>query len=150
MKRESAITVCTAFTFALLLAAARPGSAQVVSERLLRAEQEPRNWLTYSGTYMSQRYSTLAKINKTNVKQLEQKWVFQAQSLESFEASPLVVDGVLYTVQAPNTMVALDARSGRPFWIYDYKPRSTARPCCGRVNRGLAILGNTLFMGTID
>ena len=126
------------------------GVAQVLSGRLLRADQEPHNWLMYSGTYMSQRHSLLTKITKANVKQLEFKWAFQAQSLQSFEASPLVVDGVMYLTQPPNDVVALDAKTGRVFWIYQYKPLSTARPCCGQVNRGLAILGNTLFMATID
>jgi alcohol dehydrogenase (cytochrome c) len=60
------------------------------------------------------------------------------------------VNGVLYTVQAPNDVVALDAATGRVFWVYSYSPSPQARLCCGRVNRGLAILGNTLFMGTID
>jgi alcohol dehydrogenase (cytochrome c) len=60
------------------------------------------------------------------------------------------VDGVMYTVQAPNDIVALDAATGRIFWIYSYSPAPQARLCCGRVNRGLAILGDTLFMGTID
>jgi alcohol dehydrogenase (cytochrome c) len=81
---------------------------------------------------------------------LELKWVFQAMSFEKFEATPLVVDGVLYTVQAPNDIVALDAATGRVFWTYNYTPSKAARPCCGRVNRGLAILGDTLVMGTID
>ena len=76
--------------------------------------------------------------------------MFQAQSLQSFEASPLVVDGIMYLTQPPNDVVAIDARTGRVFWIYSYKPRPTARPCCGQVNRGLAILGTTLSMGTID
>lgn len=126
------------------------GGAQVISERLLKADQEPHNWLSYSGTYMSQRHSRLTRINKANVGRLEMKWVFQAQSLQSFETSPLVVDGVMYLTQPPNDVVAIDARTGRVFWIYAYKPLSTARPCCGQVNRGLAILGNTLFMATID
>jgi len=127
-----------------------PGGAQVIADRLLEAEREPNNWLTYSGTYMSQRHSRLAQITKANVNRLELKWVFQAQSLQSFEATPLVVDGVMYLTQPPNDVVALDARTGRLFWIYQYKPLATARPCCGQVNRGLAILGNTLFMVTID
>ena len=76
--------------------------------------------------------------------------MFQAQSLESFETTPLVVDGVMYLTEAPNTAVALDARTGRPFWRYQYNPSADARPCCGRVNRGLAMLGDTLFMATID
>lgn len=126
------------------------GLAQVTYDRLLNAATEPHNWLTYSGTYKSQRHSALAQIDRTNVEQLELQWVFQAQSFQSFEASPLVVDEVMYLTQPPNDVVALDARTGRLFWIYAYRPRSTARPCCGRVNRGLAILGHTLFMATID
>ncbi len=124
--------------------------AQVSFDRILRAAAEPQNWLTYSGGVMSQRYSQLAEITPANVKNLELRWVFQAQSLEKFEATPLVVDGIMYTVQAPNDLVALDAATGRVFWTYPYAPSTLARPCCGRVNRGLAILGTTLFMGTID
>ena len=90
------------------------------------------------------------QITPENVKNLELQWMFQARSLEKFEATPLVVDGILYTVQAPNTVVALDAVTGRIFWTYPYVPARAARPCCGQVNRGLAILGDTLFMGTID
>jgi alcohol dehydrogenase (cytochrome c) len=124
--------------------------AQVPFERILNANQEPHNWLTYSGTNMSQRHSPLTQITPQNVKNLEQQWVFQARSLEKFEATPLVVDGVMYTVQAPNDIVALDAVSGREFWSYSYSPSPQSRPCCGRVNRGIAIVGSTLFMGTID
>lgn len=76
--------------------------------------------------------------------------MFQSASFEKFEATPLVADGILYTVQAPNDIVALDAATGRVFWTYNYAPSTEARVCCGRVNRGLAILGETLFMGTID
>jgi alcohol dehydrogenase (cytochrome c) len=124
--------------------------AQVPYERLLRANQEPRNWLSYSGSYLSQRHSLLNQITPANVDHLELKWVFQAQSLEKFEATPLVVDGIMYLTQAPNDVVALDAKTGRIFWIYQYRVSSGARLCCGLVNRGLAILGDTLFMGTID
>src|SRR5438067_554307 len=124
--------------------------AQVSFDRLLRAAGEPQNWLSYSGGAMSQRYSALAQVTPDNVKNLELRWVYQAQSLEKFEATPLVVDGVMYTVQAPNDLVALDALTGRAFWIYSHVPSPQARACCGRVNRGLAILGNTLFMATLD
>jgi alcohol dehydrogenase (cytochrome c) len=135
--------------FAFLLATASL-AAQVPYDRLLGAGQTPKDWLIYSGSFMSQRYSALDQVTPDNVKNLEQKWIFQARSLEKFEATPLVVDGVMYTVQAPNDIVALDAASGRIFWIYSYSPDPQARLCCGRVNRGLAILGDTLFMGTID
>jgi alcohol dehydrogenase (cytochrome c) len=133
-----------------LAAAAGTAQAQVTFERLKSASDEPHNWLTYSGSYMSQRYSALDQIRPSNVGELELKWVFQAQSLESFETTPLVVDGVMYLTEAPNTALALDARTGRPFWRYQYNPSADSRPCCGRVNRGLAILGDTLFMATID
>lgn len=124
--------------------------AQVTAERLLAASAEPHNWLTYSGSYSSQRHSLLRHIRPDNVDDLELKWVFQAQSLESFETTPLVVDGIMYLTEAPNTAVALDARSGRLFWRYVHDPSPEARPCCGRVNRGLAMLGETLYMATID
>jgi alcohol dehydrogenase (cytochrome c) len=130
--------------------AAQTRDAGVTFDRLLHASQEPQNWLTYSGTFASQRYSSLNQIRPDNVGTLELQWVFQARSLEKFEATPLVVDGVMYTVQAPNDVVALDAATGRVFWTWSYNPAQESRVCCGRVNRGLAILGDTLYMGTID
>ena len=124
--------------------------AQVTFERLLNADQEPQNWLTYSGGYSSTRHSGLDQITPANVDDLELKWVFQARSLENFTATPLVVDGIMYVTQPPNDVVALDARTGSVFWVYEHVPARDARPCCGRINRGLAILGDTLFMATID
>src|SRR5580704_6470975 len=129
----------------VLLSIAGSLSAQVTFDRLLNAPKEPQNWLTYSGNLMSQRYSPLDQVTPQNVKNLELKWLFQSRSLEKFEATPLVADGVMYTVQAPNDIVALDAATGRIFWTYNYTPSKAARPCCGQVNRGLAILGDTLF-----
>jgi glucose dehydrogenase len=111
-------------------------SAQVSFDRVLRASEEPQNWLSYSGGFQSQRYSALNEIHPDNVKNLELKWVFQARSTEKVEATALVVDGVLYTVQAPNDVVAIDAAKGRVFGIYPYVPATKTRPCCGRVNRG--------------
>ncbi|HYR44588.1 MAG TPA: PQQ-binding-like beta-propeller repeat protein, partial [Terriglobia bacterium] len=124
--------------------------AQVSNQRILRSNQEPQNWLTHHGNYNSQRYSTLSLITPENVKNLEIQWISQTRSLEKFEATPLVVDGIMYTVQAPNDILALDAATGRVFWTYSHIPDQASRPCCGRVNRGLAILGDTLFMATID
>ena len=123
---------------------------QVSNDRLLRADREPQNWLHYSGTYDGQRYSLLNQITPENAKNLELKWVFQAHSLEKFESTPLVVDGIMYVTEAPNHVFALDAKTGRTFWDYEYKPSRDARVCCGSVNRGVAILNDTVFMGTID
>jgi alcohol dehydrogenase (cytochrome c) len=139
-----------AFVAAGLVAALGGAEAQVTFDRIVNAEREPQNWLSYSATLDNQRYSRLDSINTENVASLELAWVWQARSLEKFEATPLVVEGILYTVQAPNDVVALDAKTGRVFWTYHHEPSPAARTCCGRVNRGLAILGDTLYMGTID
>jgi len=125
-------------------------SAQVSFERLLRTERERQNWLTYSGSYQSQRYSALDQITHANVKDLEIQWVYQMRTLEKVETTPLVVDGVMYLTQPPNDVIALDAATGRVFWTYNYRLAPGTRVCCGNVNRGLAILGDTLFMGTVD
>jgi alcohol dehydrogenase (cytochrome c) len=137
-------------TCLLVLVAAVSLDAQVSFDRLLNADREPQNWLSYSGTLFNQRFSPLTQITAANAKNLQLQWVWQSRSLEKFEATALVVDGVLYTVQAPNDVVALDAVTGRVFWTYSHQPAPDARTCCGRVNRGLAILGDTLYMGTID
>src|ERR1700733_11081721 len=101
--------------------------AQVTNERLLHATDEPQNWLTYSGSYMSQRHSSLKQVDASNVKNLELKWVFQAQSLQKLETTPLVVDGIMYITQSPNDVVAVDAKTGRAFWVYHYAPSPAAR-----------------------
>ncbi|MGA0806586.1 MAG: pyrroloquinoline quinone-dependent dehydrogenase, partial [Pseudohongiellaceae bacterium] len=123
--------------------------AQVSFEEIRDPDDTPENWVSYSYSLNNQRHSALDEINLRTVGALELQWVWQARSLEKFEATPLVVNGVMYTVQAPNDVVALDAATGRVFWTYHHEP-APARTCCGRVNRGLAILGDTLFMGTID
>ena len=125
-------------------------SAQVSSDRLNDATDEPQNWLTYSGGYFSQRYSTLDEVTPSNVTDLEQKWVYQTSVMGSWQSTPLVVDGVMYLTQRPNDIVALDARTGRVFWVYHYPTPSGQRSCCRSNNRGVAILGNTLFMATLD
>ena len=124
--------------------------SQVTFDRLLHPEKEPQNWLSYSGGPQSQRHSALNQITPANVKNLELQWVFQQRSLEKFEATPIVVDGVMYTTQAPDDVVALDAATGRIFWVYSANASASARTCCGRVNRGVSILGDTLYLGTID
>ena len=132
------------------LLAAIGAFAQVTWDRLIQSAHEPHNWMTYSGSYMSQRHSALKQITPENSKNLEQKWVFQAESLQKFETTPLVVDGIMYFTQPTNDVVALDAKSGRVFWIYRYANSPDAKACCGAVNRGLAILGDLLFMATLD
>ncbi|HVJ28713.1 MAG TPA: PQQ-binding-like beta-propeller repeat protein, partial [Gammaproteobacteria bacterium] len=133
-----------------LLAASYAGAQPVTPERIVRAADEPENWLTYSGGYSSQRHTALREITRANVRNLEQKWVLQGQVLGAWQSSPLVVNGVMYLTQRPNDVLALDAKTGRVFWQYRYLNSTDQRVCCGANNRGLAIHGDTLFMGTLD
>ena len=140
----------TLLVAALLVAASYRLDAQVTADRLLRAADEPQNWLTYSGGYSSQRYSLLRQIDTANAKNLELKWMMQNQVFGPWESSPLVVDGIMYLTQRPNDVIALDAKTGRMFWLYRYTNSGRQQVCCGAQNRGVAILGDTLFMGTLD
>ncbi len=124
--------------------------AQVTSQRLAAAASEPQNWLTYSGNYASTRFTPLAQITPANVRNLKLQWVYQSPVAGNWQTTPLVVDGIMYLTQRLNDVVALDAATGRAFWIYRYTPAADRIVCCGANNRGLAILGNTLFMATLD
>lgn len=124
-------------------------AAGVTPGRLIHASAEPQNWLTFAGTYRSQHYSLLKQITTKNAHDLELKWVFQARWLDPYETTPLEVNGVLYTMQGDD-VVALDAETGRLFWIYRYTPEVEHGFCCGRISRGMAILGNTLYMASLD
>ena len=102
----------------LIMLALPAARAQVTQDRLLRAADEPQNWLTYSGGYFSQRHSPLRQIDPANVKSLEMKWVFQNQVFGAWQSTPLVVDGIMYLTQRPNDVLAVDAKTGRAFWRY--------------------------------
>src|ERR671912_1133818 len=125
-------------------------SAQVTPDRLVRAADEPHNWLMYSGGYFSQRYSALKQIDRSTVKNLELKWILPNQVFGAWQSTPLVVDGVMYVTQRPNDVLALDAKTGRVFWLYRHTPSPDARVCCGSNNRGVAIAGDTVFLATLD
>jgi len=134
----------------VLVLAAGALHAQVSYERLLGAAAEPQNWLTYSGRYSGWHYSTLHQINTSNASHLTMQWAFQTGDLGQFETSPLVVDGVIYGTAQNDRAFAIDARTGRPIWRYQRNLPDKLQPCCGMVNRGFAILGNRLFMATLD
>jgi alcohol dehydrogenase (cytochrome c) len=128
---------------------------QVTFDRLLNSSKEPQNWLTYSGDYSAHRFSELDQINAQNGNLLMAKWVYQTGapadgSNGRFETTPLVVDGILYGSAQDGRVFALDARTGRSIWRYERQLPRDIRPCCGRVNRGLAILGDKVFFGTLD
>jgi alcohol dehydrogenase (cytochrome c) len=140
----------TALLLVILAGACSNLRSQVSYERLLGSANEPQNWLTYSGSYSGLRYSALDQIKTSNAARLGLQWVFQVADVGQFETSPIVVDGILYGTGQDNRAFALDARTGRPIWRYHRKLPSILQTCCGRVNRGLAILGDKLFMATLD
>jgi glucose dehydrogenase len=105
-----------ALSLAMLLSGGAPVLAQVTSERLLAADHEPQNWLTYSGQYNGWRYSALNQINAGNASHLAMRWTFQVADLGQFETTPLMVDGVLYGTGQNDRAFALDARTGRAIW----------------------------------
>ena len=129
--------------------------AQVTYDRLLHADREPQNWLTYSGGYASQRYSPLTQVNRDNVKNLQMKWVYRPiyqktdHNQSKMENTPLVVDGVVYTGTALE-VVALDAVTGRQFWKVSRPLDPTAYYNAYEVNKGMAIANDTLFWATVD
>ncbi len=135
--------------FSLLTASLQ---AQVTFNRLVHANQEPQNWLTYGGTYASDRYSLLTEINQNNVRNLQLKWVWQPNTTpadEKMENTPIVVDGVLYATSL-TSVVALDAATGRQYWKLSrpFNPDDFHGQRMYMVNKGVAIEGNTLFWTT--
>lgn len=128
-----------------------PPVSEVTSERLLNAQNEPGSWLMYGGNYANDRYSKLAKINTKNVSQLVPRQIFQTgiAKLGSFENTPIVVDGVMYVTTPYNTAMAYDLKTRKELWRYEHKLGTTIY-CCGPNNRGVAIHGPHLYMGTLD
>ena len=151
MKRLLTIFVLLALALpAAATAQDEPSLRPVTWERLLNAADEPENWLMYSGTLDSKRYSGLDQIHNRNVGSLELKWAYQIPEIDRAETTPLVVDGVMFVTEAPSNVVALDAATGRQYWRYDHELPDDLRICCGRNNRGVAILDETLYMSTLD
>ena len=124
--------------------------AQVPYDRIVNAAEEPENWLTYNGDYMSQRYSRLDQITPDNVTNLELKWILQNQVFGAWQSNPIIVDGVMYVTERPNSVMAVDASTGRVFWKFRHTPSENSRVCCGANNRGVAVLDDRVFMGTLD
>ena len=120
--------------------------------RLRAAGSETGSWLTYGRTYSEQRYSPLAKIDEHNVSELGLAWAFETGTRRGLEATPLLVDGVLYTTGTWSVVYAIDARSGELLWRYD--PRVPRRygglVCCDVVNRGVAAYRGRIYVGTLD
>ncbi|MEO2199219.1 MAG: PQQ-dependent dehydrogenase, methanol/ethanol family [bacterium] len=127
-----------------------PPFAPVSADRLLNTEDEPQNWLMYSGDYKSQRYTRLDQIDRGNAADLQIQWVHQLSVLDQAETTPLVVDGVMYITESPSTVIAVEAATGRPYWRYEHQLPDDMVFCCGRNNRGVAVQGDRVIMSTLD
>lgn len=137
-----------------LSATKAPLDIEVSNEHLLSAGSRTEEWLTYSGSFDGHRYTSLNQITPANVAHLRIQWVRQFETtLPTVEATPLVVDGVIFTTEPPSDIIAVDAlkaNSGEVIWRYTRNVSEDARACCGRVNRGLAILGRRLYLASYD
>ena len=157
-KLSTILRILLAFFFASSVSAQEDALSTVITpafqpvtwERLKNTKAEPQNWLTYSGSMSSQRYSELTSINSQNINLLELKWSYQIPEIDRAETVPLVVDGIMFITEAPSNLTAVDAQTGRVYWRYEHELPEDLRICCGRNNRGVAILGETLYMSTLD
>ncbi|MCZ2146862.1 MAG: PQQ-dependent dehydrogenase, methanol/ethanol family [Bryobacterales bacterium] len=107
-------------------------------------------WLMYGRDSGNQRFSPLKDIHRGNVRNLVPLWSFQTGTPDGLEATPLFVNGVLFLTTSWNHVFAIDARTGAELWHYKRRLPEKLRYCCGPVNRGVAILNDTLYLGTLD
>jgi len=131
-------------------AAAMSKGINVTQAQLNSAGDQGDNWLHTHGDYAQTRFYPGKQINAGNVKGLKPKFSFQTEVRESMETAPIVVDGVMYMTTSYNHVYALDAVTGKEFWHYKHKMGPITTFCCGPNNRGVAIEGGKLFMGTLD
>jgi alcohol dehydrogenase (cytochrome c) len=123
----------------------------VTGTELRTAGEHPAEWLTYSGSYSGYRHSLLTQINRHNVAELRVEWERQLGTpVEKVETTPLVRGSTMFLTEPPNRILALDAASGRVLWTYSRDLPSNLQLCCGPVNRGVAVLGSRVFVGTLD
>ena len=127
-----------------------PKSISVPQAKLDAADKDSANFLHSNMSYAQTRYYPAAQINTTNVAKLRPAFQFQTEVLESMETAPIVVDGVMYITTSYNHVYALDAATGKEFWHYKHKMGPVTTFCCGPNNRGVAVMGDRLYMGTLD
>ncbi len=128
------------------------GKAAVDGERIVNADSEPGSWMSHGRTYSEQRYSPLDRINKENVAKLGLAWFADMDTNRGQEATPIMVDGVIYVSTAWSKVKAYDAKTGKPLWNFDPEVPGQfgVNACCDVVNRGVAVWKGKVFVGTID
>jgi quinohemoprotein ethanol dehydrogenase len=122
------------------------------NRRILDADREPGSWLTHGRTYSEQRFSPLTSVTPESVSRLGLAWSYELRTTRGAEATPLVVDGVMYVTSSWSIVYALDAKTGKELWVYDPEVDRSLGPraCCDVVNRGVAFYGGRIYVGTID
>jgi PQQ-dependent dehydrogenase (methanol/ethanol family) len=123
-----------------------PGA--VDDARLSAAGTDARNWIVPGGSYAGRHYSALTQIDRKSVASLAPAWTFHTGLHGGFEATPLVIDGVMYLTTPFDDVVALDARRGTQLWRYHHQ--LTSKPCCGPANRGAAAGYGRIYLATVD
>ncbi len=126
--------------------------AAVDGARIINADAEPGAWLSHGRTYSEQRFSPLEKINLDNVDELGLAWHYKLDVDRATEATPIIVDGVMYVTGAFSIVSALDPVTGKELWKYDPKvPRDKGRDgCCDVANRGVAVWQGKVYVGAYD
>jgi PQQ-dependent dehydrogenase (methanol/ethanol family) len=131
-------------------AKAMPAFTSVTQQMLEGAAADPKNWIHPNGSYAQTRYYPGAQINASNVGKLRPAFVFQTAVTESMETAPIVQNGVMFLTTSYNHVYAVDAATGEEFWHYKHKMGPITTFCCGPNNRGVAVSGDRLYMGTLD
>jgi alcohol dehydrogenase (cytochrome c) len=108
------------------------------------------DWTTFSGNTLGHRFSPLKQIDRANIAAMKPLWVYQIDKTDKFEASPIVRDGIMYIAEPPSDVTALETRSGKVLWKYRRVLPDVLPVCCGKVNRGVAIDGDNVYLGTLD
>jgi alcohol dehydrogenase (cytochrome c) len=152
MRTTIARVIVLAASLGAVVMAQQGPPALVTSQELLEGlPADGSRWLMYGGNYNNHRYSPLTQINPQNVARLAPQWTFQTATLGNFQTTTLVRDNILYVTGPQNVAWALDARTGRQIWRYRRElPATGLTACCGLVNRGFGVLGDRLFMTTLD
>lgn len=127
-------------------------AAQVDTARISNAASEPEQWLTYGGSYDETRHSALQQINSDTLPELGVGWVYEMSKPRGVEATPIVVDGVMYVSGSWSVVYALDAKTGAELWVYDpqVSGEDAAKGCCDVINRGVAVHDGKVFVGVFD
>src|SRR5258705_6642135 len=133
------------------MAACKKPVANVDGARIAAADTNT-EWVSYGKGYSEQRFSPLDKVSTANIGELGLAWFAQFDTDRGQEATPLMVDGVLYTTTASSKVYAFDAATGKQIWAYDPKVDGAKGfdACCDVVNRGVAIWKGRVYVGTMD